>query len=135
MDQACKILWEILQEDTVEGRRDLLEEAKAQIEGYFRGDRRHFAFPLDLAGLSDFALKVYRASRDIPYGRTRSYGWLAAHCGKPKAARAVGQALGSNPLPLVFPCHRVIRADGDLGGFGSGLPLKKRLLRLEGLPV
>ena len=69
--------------------------------------------------------------RTIPYGETRSYGWVASHLGLPKAARAVGQALGRNPLPIIIPCHRVISSDGGLGGFGGGLGLKESLLRLE----
>jgi len=74
---------------------------------------------------------VWQATRLIPYGETRSYLWVAVQIGKPGAARAVGQALGRNPLPVIVPCHRVIAADGGLGGFTGGLEMKRRLLELE----
>ena len=93
------------------------------------------AFPdsLDLAGVTPFQRAVWLATRDIPYGETRSYGWLAARVGQPGAARAVGQALATNPWPIIVPCHRVVGADGGLGGYGGGLDMKERLLRLEGM--
>ena len=69
----------------------------------------------------------------IPHGETRSYGWVAKQIGKPKASRAVGAACGANPVPVIVPCHRVIAGDGSLGGFGGGLPMKRRLLRSEGV--
>jgi O-6-methylguanine DNA methyltransferase len=71
-------------------------------------------------------------TREIPYGQTRSYGWLAARAGKPQAARAVGQAMAANPWPIIVPCHRVVSSNGHLGGYGGGLGMKERLLRLEG---
>jgi len=74
---------------------------------------------------------VWQATRLIPYGETRSYLWVAVQIGKPGAARAVGQALGRNPLPVIIPCHRVIASDGGLGGFTGGLVMKRRLLELE----
>jgi methylated-DNA-[protein]-cysteine S-methyltransferase len=76
---------------------------------------------------------VWEKARLIPYGETRSYMWLARQIGKPQAARAVGQALGRNPLPVIVPCHRVIASDGSPGGFTGGLHRKKMLLKLEGL--
>jgi methylated-DNA-[protein]-cysteine S-methyltransferase len=87
---------------------------------------------VDLDGLPPFQRKVLLAERRVPYGRTITYGALAAKVGRPRAARAVGQALAHNPVPLVVPCHRVIAAGGGLGGFGGGLALKRRLLALEG---
>ena len=102
-----------------------------------------FCLPLDLSGLSPFSIAVLEACRRIPRGETRSYSWVASQIGKPRAARAVGQALARNPLPIIVPCHRVVRADatlrssslrstsGNLGGFSAGLRLKKALLRIE----
>jgi methylated-DNA-[protein]-cysteine S-methyltransferase len=86
---------------------------------------------LDLFGVTDFQRRVWNAMRKIPYGETRSYKWLAQKVGDSRKARAVGQACGSNPLPILIPCHRVIREDGGLGGFSAGLHIKRKLLKLE----
>jgi methylated-DNA-[protein]-cysteine S-methyltransferase len=90
---------------------------------------------VDLSSGTAFQRKVWRALTKIPYGQTRSYAWVARAIGAPKALRAVGTACGANPVPLIIPCHRVIASDGSLGGFGGGLRLKRRLLRLEGVTV
>jgi methylated-DNA-[protein]-cysteine S-methyltransferase len=110
-----------------------LKTARAAVEAYLDGKARSFDLPLDLEGRTPFQVKVWQALRAIPYGRVRSYGWVARKIGKPKAARAVGAACGANPVPLLVPCHRVVAGDGSLGGFSGGLPNKKRLLRLEGI--
>lgn len=90
-------------------------------------------FKMDLGGAgTKFQRKVWRALQRIPYGETRSYAWVAAAIGHPKALRAVGRACGANPLPLIIPCHRVVAANGALGGFSGGLAWKRRLLALEG---
>ncbi len=102
-----------------------------QLGEYFCGQRRSFELTLDLKG-SAFQLAVWAAVRAIPYGKLRSYRQIADTLGQPRGARAVGQAVGTNPVPLVIPCHRVIGADGQLVGFGGGMDLKARLLRLEG---
>jgi len=102
-----------------------------RFKDYFTGQRVVFLNKLDLQGATDFQRKVWEAIKQIPYGQTRSYEWVARQVGKPGAARAVGQALGKNPLPVVVPCHRVITCDGKSGGFGGGLAMKKRLLALE----
>ncbi len=96
-----------------------------------------FLEQIDLSGKSNFARAILLACRRIPYGEIRSYGWLARVVGRPKAARPVGNVLARNPLPLVIPCHRVVRADGTLGGFSArgGLSLKARLLQLEGIRI
>lgn len=95
-----------------------------------------FDVPLDLEGTTEFRRRVWQRLREIPRGRVVSYGELARELGGGSgAARAVGGAVGSNPLPIVIPCHRVVRADGGLGGFGGGLPRKAALLRLEGVDV
>ncbi|MBI4650857.1 MGMT family protein [Candidatus Desantisbacteria bacterium] len=88
-------------------------------------------YPLDLDGYTPFQLKIWKILTAIPYGETRSYLWVAEKAGNPMAARAVGQANRSNPLPLFIPCHRVIRRDGKLGGFSCGIKYKKLLIELE----
>jgi len=105
--------------------------AIAQLGEYFAGRRRGFELALAPRG-TEFQRRVWRALADIPFGRTISYGELARRIGKPSASRAVGLANGANPLPIIVPCHRVIGADGSLTGFGGGLPIKRRLLALEG---
>lgn len=103
-------------------------------ERYFMGEPVDFDMELALDGTL-FAMNVWNALRKIPWGETRSYGQLAAAIGNPKAGRAVGAACGANPLPLVIPCHRVVNADGTIGGYsgGGGTDFKRGLLRLEGL--
>lgn len=105
--------------------------AVAQLDEYFAGERRRFDLALAPRG-TDFQRRVWRALTEIPYGKTTSYGELARRIGNPSASRAVGLANGANPLPIVVPCHRVIGADGSLTGFGGGLPIKRKLLALEG---
>jgi O-6-methylguanine DNA methyltransferase len=101
------------------------------LQAYFAGRLREFRIPLDLRG-TDFQMRVWRQLQTIPYGETRSYLQIAAAIGLPKAVRAAGAANGANPVPIIVPCHRVIGASGKLVGYGGGLPLKKRLLELEG---
>ncbi|MGH8292831.1 MAG: methylated-DNA--[protein]-cysteine S-methyltransferase [Gammaproteobacteria bacterium] len=105
-------------------------EAIRQLREYFDGERRSFDLSLAPAGTA-FQLKVWRALRGIPYGRTWSYGELARRIKRPQASRAVGAANGQNPLPIIVPCHRVIGANGALTGFGGGLKIKQQLLELE----
>ena len=109
-----------------------LEAAVEQLGEYFEGSRRSFDLPLALRG-TPFQCDVWRALADIPYGETISYAELAAMVGRPGAFRAVGQANGANPIPIVLPCHRVVASGGGIGGYGGGLPLKRRLLALEGV--
>lgn len=102
------------------------------LEQYFAGCRTDFSsIPLDLEMGTDFQQRVWHGACDIPYGGTTSYGALADTVGSPRAARAVGTALGANPVCLVVPCHRVIATDGSLGGYGPGLAWKRRFLALE----
>ena len=117
--------------DWVEGDNAVLQETRRQLDDYFAGRRSTFDLPLSPRGTA-FQQQVWMALREIPYGRTWSYGDLARHIAKPAAVRAVGAANGRNPLPIVVPCHRVIGADGSLTGFGGGLPIKRFLLQLEG---
>jgi methylated-DNA-[protein]-cysteine S-methyltransferase len=106
-------------------------ESGRQLLAYLRGELRKLDAPLDLNGVSDFSQAVLKELIRIPYGRTKSYGQVAAAVGRPKAARAVGRAVGANPVPIFVPCHRVVGANGALTGFGSGLPTKRMLLDLE----
>ena len=103
----------------------------ARLKDYFSGKRVEFPDELDLSSATDFQRQVWRLARLIPYGETRSYGWLAERLGKRGAGRAVGQALARNPLPVIIPCHRVVAGDGKLGGYSGGVGVKKSLLRLE----
>ena len=109
-----------------------LDGLKRKLQRYFDGQRVLFDEPLDLRAATAFQRRVWSAVRDIPCGETRSYGQIARQVGSPGAARAVGQAMAANPLPIVVPCHRVIGSDGSLRGFGGGLDLKRRLLEMEG---
>ena len=108
----------------------LLRDVAAQLHAYFAGDCRDFDVPLAPRG-TPFQLEVWRALRAIPYGTTTSYGAIARTLGRSGASRAVGLANGSNPIPVVIPCHRVIGSDGSLVGYGGGLAIKERLLSLE----
>lgn len=111
-----------------------LEEPIRQLERYFAGGLRTFDLPLDWSLCSGFNRQVLRElASGVPYGALVGYGDLAARVGQPGASQAVGAAMGSNPLPVVVPCHRVVESDGGLGGFGGGLETKRRLLALEGV--
>lgn len=106
------------------------KEVIRQLKGYFAGKLKDFDVPLVLHG-TDFQLLVWRRLQQIPYGETVSYGQIARDIGNPEASRAVGLANGSNPIPIIVPCHRVIGSNGNLTGFGGGLPVKEKLLALE----
>lgn len=109
---------------------EALVAAREQLRGYFAGELKSFDLPLSPQG-TPFQQQVWNELLKIPYGETISYGELAALLGNPKASRAVGLANGSNPIPIVIPCHRVIGADGRLTGYGGGLAIKEKLLALE----
>lgn len=109
---------------------ELMIGVTSQLGEYFSGARRAFELPLDVHGTA-FQRAVWSQVIRIPYGATATYGDVAQLVGKPKASRAVGMALGANPLPIVIPCHRVIGSGGELVGFGAGLDVKESLLRLE----
>ena len=112
---------------------DYFGELQERLQCYFSGHRISFPDELDLSGTTPFQRLVWETTKLIPYGETRSYGWVAAYLRKPGAVRAVGQALSRNPLPIIIPCHRVIQSNGGLGGFtgGGGLETKIKLLALE----
>jgi methylated-DNA-[protein]-cysteine S-methyltransferase len=110
-----------------------LDEARRELDLYFEGKLDHFDLPLDWQLSGGFRQRVLRAINRIPYGQTRSYTEMARKAGNERAVRAAGSACGSNPIPLVVPCHRVLRTSGALGGYGGGLPMKHGLLELEGV--
>ncbi|KPK30833.1 MAG: hypothetical protein AMK69_02200 [Nitrospira bacterium SG8_3] len=106
----------------------------SQLDAYFAGELREFTLPLDLRGTS-FQRRVWDLLCRIPWGETRSYGQIAKALGRPGGARAVGRAVGTNPVSIVVPCHRVIGSDGTLTGYGGGLDRKEALLKLEGKQI
>jgi methylated-DNA-[protein]-cysteine S-methyltransferase len=110
-----------------------LDDVRRELDLYFEGRLTDFDLPLDWQLSKDFRRKVLRAIARIPYGQTRSYTQMATSAGNVRAVRAAGTACGSNPIPIVVPCHRVLRVGGALGGYGGGLPMKEGLLRLEGV--
>lgn len=111
--------------------RSAITPIRRQLDRYFRGNLRVFDMPLDRSLVTPFQDQVLTATLGIPRGETRAYGQIAAAVGRPKGARATGQALGANPIPIVIPCHRVVAADGSLRGYAGGLARKEFLLNLE----
>jgi len=109
----------------------ILKKAVRFLQQYFSGERVSFDVPLDLRYYTHFQQAVWNAAKAVPFGETRSYLWVAKRIRNPKAARAVGQALGANPVPIIIPCHRIISAAGTMGGFSGGTGMKKKLLELE----
>jgi methylated-DNA-[protein]-cysteine S-methyltransferase len=111
----------------------LLQQALVQLREYFAGERTAFDLPLDLQGGTPFQQSVWRALLAIPCGRTVTYRHVGEQAGRPGAMRAVGAAVGRNPLSIVVPCHRVVGSDGSLTGYAGGLERKRALLQLEGV--
>ena len=105
--------------------------AREEIHEYLRGQRAFFRVPVDLTTVPDFQRRVLTAASHIPFGEGRAYAWIASRVGHPRAVRAVGTALGRNPVPLILPCHRVWRSDGSVGGYIFGAEVKDRLAALE----
>jgi methylated-DNA-[protein]-cysteine S-methyltransferase len=110
---------------------EIVQEASRQLQAYFDGRLRCFDVPLDLSGRTHFQRRVLQACSQVEYGRTATYGDLAARAGSPQAARAVGQVMAQNRLALIIPCHRIIGSGGGLVGYGHGLDVKQELLRME----
>jgi len=129
-DEAESALKEGIEGTLVESEHDFSGAAE-QIAAYFAGERVEFDCEVDISHAGAFDQRVWAAAKAIGYGERETYGGLAARIGCPGGARAVGQALGRNRIPLVIPCHRILRSDGALGGFGCGLGWKKRLLGIE----
>jgi len=111
-----------------------LDEPRRELDEYFAGRRRAFDLTLDLRLLSDFTRRILAATAEIPYGEVSTYKQVASAAGSPRGSRAAGNALGSNPLPIVLPCHRVLHSGGGLGGYTGGLARKRVLLAIEGRP-
>lgn len=109
-----------------------IEEIRRRLDEYFEGKRKRFGLPIDWKLSDGFYRRVLQATATIPYGRVATYREVATKAGNSRASRAAGGALGSNPIPIVVPCHRVVRTGGDLGGYGGGIERKIALLRLEG---
>lgn len=120
-----------LEKPATAAARRLAEQAREEIHEYLHGQRAFFRVPLDLTTVPDFQRRVLEAARLIPFGEGRPYAWIAARIGHPRAVRAVGTALGRNPVPLLLPCHRVWRSDGGSGGYIFGEAVKSRLVLLE----
>jgi methylated-DNA-[protein]-cysteine S-methyltransferase len=110
-----------------------LDDARRELDEYFEGRRSHFDLPLDWALTRGFTSRVLQATARIAFGSTSTYAEVASHAGSPRAVRAAGNALGANPLPVVVPCHRVLRTGGGIGGYTGGVERKEYLLRLEGV--
>ena len=127
--EARRLLGDSLNQPTLS--LSLFEDLVGRLRAYFSGYKASFPDELDLSGATPFQREVWEKTRLIHYGETRSYSWVAEQIGKPGAARAVGQALARNPLPIIIPCHRVIANDGKLGGFSGGVQMKRYLLSLE----
>lgn len=121
---------EVISDGSITAEFPVLKAAKRQLEQYFRGRRQQFDIPLAAQG-TPFQLRVWQQLQSIPYATTCSYQTIAQGIGNPNAARAVGMANNKNPLPIIVPCHRVIGANGQLVGYGGGLPIKQQLIALE----
>ena len=104
---------------------------KKELKEYFEKGLEKFSLKIGFSKGTEFEKKVWLALKEIPYGETRTYKWLAEEIGNPNATRAVGQALSRNPLPIILPCHRVIESDGSIGGYSAGIDIKRRLLDIE----
>ena len=119
-------------------RKDVIKDPNffnsliTKLDRYFSGKPTRFTFPINFIEGTDFQKRVWRALLEIPFGEVRSYKQIAQQVGNPNAYRAVGSAVGKNPINFIIPCHRVIRSDGKLGGYGLGIDLKKKLLQMEG---
>jgi methylated-DNA-[protein]-cysteine S-methyltransferase len=115
--------------------RAALDPVRRELEEYFAGRRQEFGVTVDWSLIGRFGRRVLRVTSEIPYGGVLSYAEVAAEAGSPRGSRAAGNALGANPIPIVIPCHRVLRTGGALGGYGGGLDRKRWLLDLEGAPA
>jgi methylated-DNA-[protein]-cysteine S-methyltransferase len=131
IDSVLESLARVLSPRIVEAG-DSLDPVRRELEEYFDGQRREFELTLDWALVGGFGRRVLRATSEIPYGGVLSYAEVAADAGSPRGWRAAGNALGANPIPIVIPCHRVLRSGGVLGNYGGGPERKRWLLELEG---
>ncbi len=120
-------------EPVTKSAHPMMKKLAEELDRYFSGKLTTFSIPVALTAGSPFQRRVWKQLELIPYGETRSYADIARDVGNPRGCRAVGGANGSNPVPIVVPCHRVIKADGSIGGFSSGVHIKRKLLALEGV--
>ncbi len=127
--EVCQLLGDSVNRATYSLR--LFDDLMERLKVYFSGHRTTFPDKLDLSRATHFQREVWEITRLIPYGGTRSYAWVAEQIKKPRAMRAVGQALSKNPLPIIIPCHRVVASNGKLSGFSGGVEMKRHLLSLE----
>jgi methylated-DNA-[protein]-cysteine S-methyltransferase len=104
---------------------------KKELREYFENGIEEFTQDIELVKGTEFDTKVWLALKEVPYGETRTYKWLAEKVGRPTACRAVGRALGRNPIPILLPCHRIVESDGSIGGYSQGVDIKRRLLEIE----
>ena len=130
-DGISLIRAERLEKPASAGARRLVERAREELHEYFQGKRAFFSVPVDLSETPDFQRRVLEAARRIPFGEVRPYAWVAQRIGHPRAVRAVGTALGRNPVPFIVPCHRVLQSGGGIGGYLFGSETKSGLLALE----
>jgi O-6-methylguanine DNA methyltransferase len=130
-DGISLIRAERLEKPATAGARRLVERAREELHEYFQGKRAFFSVPVDLSESPDFQRRVLEAARRIPFGEVRPYAWVAQRIGHPRAVRAVGTALGRNPVPFIVPCHRVLQSGGGIGGYLFGSETKSGLLALE----
>lgn len=131
-DEMLDLLAERVSPRVLKAPTRVIDGARGQLDDYFAGTRRRFEIPLDWRLTGGFRREVLDETARIPYGQTASYAELADRAGRPRAVRAAGTACATNPLPLVVPCHRVVRSDGSLGNYGGGVPAKTFLLEMEG---
>jgi methylated-DNA-[protein]-cysteine S-methyltransferase len=132
LDDVLEALARRVSPRILEARAEL-DPLRRELEEYFEGRRRAFDLPIDWSLTAGFGRRVLRATAAIPFGQTSSYAQVAARAGSPRASRAAGNALGSNPIPIVVPCHRVLHSGGGLGGYTGGVERKVRLLGIEGV--
>jgi O-6-methylguanine DNA methyltransferase len=130
-DGVSLIRAERLEKPATAGARRLVERAREELHEYFQGKRAFFSVPVDLSETPEFQRRVLEAARRIPFGEVRPYAWVAQRIGHPRAVRAVGTALGRNPVPFIVPCHRVLQSGGGIGGYLFGSETKSGLLALE----
>ncbi len=129
LEHACKYNL------TTSKNLQMTKDIKKQLREFFQGKKKSFKLNLDIGYMPAFKQKVLKECKKISYDKTTTYGYLAKKAGSPKAARAVGQIMAANPIPIVIPCHRVVGSGGHLTGYGGGLDMKKRLLAMEGVEI
>jgi len=130
-DKALVLISDLLPKATA--NTGTFRELVVRLGLFFEGVKVDFSDDLDLRNATRFQRDVWRLTSSIPYGETRTYGWIANELGRPGSVRAVGQAMARNPLPIIIPCHRIVGSNGSLGGYSGGLEMKRRLLEMESL--